>query len=193
MVLRLISCSPRRRIRSCHRHQRIWFCQTRSGSKNLRRLSISNGCQDHTVLPSASAPFVCVPSIAHGKPALRSPLHADAAASTASHPNVRDDGQRPSGGRDGWGYEVIWVRRERKYFCKGGWTAFYARTLICPSGNQWSAWLQEFTRFCRDLRASSHCAVIDGLDFREEARHFIFIEQLFRAGWRHIGERRLVE
>jgi hypothetical protein len=28
----------------------------------------------------------------------------DAAASTASRPNVRDDGQRPSSGRDGGGY-----------------------------------------------------------------------------------------
>jgi hypothetical protein len=35
-----------------------WFCETRLGSKNLRQLDTSNGCQDHTVLPYASAPFV---------------------------------------------------------------------------------------------------------------------------------------
>jgi hypothetical protein len=43
----------------CHRRRRIkvlrkpgWAC------KNLRRLDTSNGCQDHTALPSATAPFV---------------------------------------------------------------------------------------------------------------------------------------
>jgi hypothetical protein len=36
-----------------------------------------------------------VMTIAHGKPALRSIFTHDAAASTASRPNVRDDGQRP--------------------------------------------------------------------------------------------------
>src|SRR6266481_2841538 len=35
-----------------------WLCRTRLGSKNLRQLDTSNGCQDHTVLPYASAPFV---------------------------------------------------------------------------------------------------------------------------------------
>jgi hypothetical protein len=41
------------------------FCQARSGSQNLRQLSISNGCQDHTASPSATTSFVSVPSIAH--------------------------------------------------------------------------------------------------------------------------------
>jgi len=31
------------------------FAQTRSGPQNLRRLDTSNGCQDHTALPSANA------------------------------------------------------------------------------------------------------------------------------------------
>ena len=35
---------------------------------------------------------------AHGRSALRTPLAPDAAASTATRPNVRDDGQRPSCG-----------------------------------------------------------------------------------------------
>jgi len=34
--------------------------------------------------------------IAHGKPALRFRFMPDAAASTATRPNVHDDGQRPS-------------------------------------------------------------------------------------------------
>jgi hypothetical protein len=63
-----------------------------------------------------SAPFVCAPLIAHrsfaNPPCDHSGAH-DAAASTASHPNVRDDGQRPSGGRDGESYEgdLGWARR----------------------------------------------------------------------------------
>jgi hypothetical protein len=49
-------------------------------------------------------------------------------ASTASHPNVRDDGQRPLV-RDETAVNkpVIWVKRKRKYFCKEGWTGFGAR------------------------------------------------------------------
>jgi hypothetical protein len=44
---------------SCHRHRRIEWCgETRLGSQRLRRLDTSNGCQDHTALPSATAPFV---------------------------------------------------------------------------------------------------------------------------------------
>ena len=46
----------------------------------------------------------------------------DAAASTASRPNVRDDGQRPSSGQDDRDKEVIWVKREQEYFCKRDWT-----------------------------------------------------------------------
>jgi hypothetical protein len=51
---------------SCHRRRRISsFAQARLGSKNLRRLDTSNGCQDHTVLPYATTPFVCRAVIAH--------------------------------------------------------------------------------------------------------------------------------
>ena len=59
------------------------FCRTQPPvfAKRLRR---------------ALAPSSCVKDIAHGitRPAI--PSRADAAASTASRPNVRDDGQRPS-------------------------------------------------------------------------------------------------
>ena len=34
-----------------------------------------------------------------------------------------------------WDLEVIWVRRETKYFCKRGWTGNLAKhEVICPSG-----------------------------------------------------------
>ena len=57
------------------------------------RLSTSNGRQDHTVLPYAASPVVRTlcslrPTITTTRPTLP--------ASTASRPNVRDDGQRPS-------------------------------------------------------------------------------------------------
>jgi hypothetical protein len=57
------------------------------------------------------------------RPALRSPHAPDAAASTASHPNVRDDGQRPSYG-DGTARDVvlIWAGGEGECFWKRGWT-----------------------------------------------------------------------
>ena len=59
---------------SCHRHRRIkGNVRARSGRPHLRQLDTSNGCQDHTALPSASAPFVCALLIAHRpKPTLRS-------------------------------------------------------------------------------------------------------------------------
>jgi hypothetical protein len=51
---------------SCHRHRRInGFAEPGRVRKNLRRLDTSNGRQDHTVLPYASASVVCVLLIAH--------------------------------------------------------------------------------------------------------------------------------
>ena len=80
--------------------------------------------QDHTTSPSASAPFVSTPfdrSRVKTRPAIT--CVPDAAASTASRPHVRDDGQRPSDW-DGTavGIGVIWVRREMDSFCEQGWT-----------------------------------------------------------------------
>ena len=71
--------------------------RARSGSQHLRRLDASHGRQDHTVLPYASASFVCRatdrsrakarPSISLAQPALPRPPH--------SEPNVRDDRDTP--------------------------------------------------------------------------------------------------
>ena len=95
---------------SCHRHQRIdGFATPGWADENLRRLDTSNGCQDHTVLPYAATrlrqkaqPGFGVVRLARDdrsretRPAIS--FAPDAAASTASHPNVRDDGRRPSSG-----------------------------------------------------------------------------------------------
>ena len=98
MVLRLIPCSPRRRIRLVTVAHGLAVRILSVGLySNLRQLDTSNGCQDHTVLPYASA-LVRLRSRRSltGKPALQLRFALDAAASTASCPNVRDDGQRPS-------------------------------------------------------------------------------------------------
>src|SRR6202048_1507292 len=80
----------------CQRRWRInGFAEPGWACENLRQLDTSNGCQDHTVLPYAQAPFVCVLAIAHGQTRPAIPFHADAAASTVSHPNVRDDRDTP--------------------------------------------------------------------------------------------------
>ena len=97
------------------------FCRTQPPvfAKRLRR---------------ALAPSSCMKVIAHGKPALRFRFMPGAAASTASHPNVRDDGQRPSS-RDGMG------RASRSDLPDGESEIFLQQgagqdSLICPSGNQ---------------------------------------------------------
>jgi hypothetical protein len=59
MVLRLMARSPWRRIRLASIVGELTVCIARSGFANLRRLDASHGRQNHTLLPYASAPFVC--------------------------------------------------------------------------------------------------------------------------------------
>jgi hypothetical protein len=61
--------------------------------------------------------------------ALRTPLAPDAAASTATRPNVRDDGQRPSSGTARV-VRVIWGSREADYFCGRDWTGQISLKLL---------------------------------------------------------------
>src|SRR5258708_34950122 len=122
MVLRLISCSPRRRFRLATVIGELAFLPNPVGPQNLRQLDTSNGCQDHTALPSASVPFVCALSNRSqvAKPALRSPRAPDAAASTAFHPDVRDDHDTPlCGGWNGGIFKaVLGSGRKEKFFQK---------------------------------------------------------------------------
>jgi hypothetical protein len=139
-----MSCSPRRRIRLVTVIGELTAGPHPVGPTCLRQLDTSNGCQDHTVLPSATrlrqeASPGLVPvrrslsedrsnavrlraarSLTVTCPAI--PFTPDAAASTASHPASVTIAIRPSVGWDSDGYEVIWVGRKRKYFCKRGWT-----------------------------------------------------------------------
>ncbi len=92
MALRLMARSPWRRIPLASIAGELAALEARSGFANLHRLDTSHGCQDHTVLPYATTSVVLRAVPAHGKnrPA-NAPHTPDAAASTASHPNVRDD------------------------------------------------------------------------------------------------------
>jgi hypothetical protein len=81
-------------------------------------------------LPSASAPFVSKPFDRsrvwlNPKPALQFTCSPDAAASTASRPHVRDDGQRPSSGRDSESCKSdLGPRRSRIFFQRGARQAY---------------------------------------------------------------------
>jgi hypothetical protein len=111
---------------SCHRHRRIkGFAEPGWANKNLRRLDTSNGCQDHTVLPSALAPFVCAPQIAHEvQPALRLPMRARRCRVHRIPPRARDDRDTPlSWGETARLIEVFLPSGETNYFCKQDWTA----------------------------------------------------------------------
>src|ERR1700687_1291423 len=100
-------------------------CLSPVGPTRLREFNTSNGCQDHTTSPSAHAPFVSSPfdrSRAHNEPALPSRRAPNAAASTASRPASVTIAIRPSGGGTARDIDLIWVRREQKYFWKWDWT-----------------------------------------------------------------------
>ncbi len=128
MVLRLISCSPRRRIRLVTVICGLKVCPSPVGPTRLRKFSTSNGCQNHTALPSAKS-AVRLRAIRQltglNRPALPSPDIARRCRVHRIPPRVRDDRDTPlMWDRTVRDLEVIWVRREGKYFCKWGWTGF---------------------------------------------------------------------
>jgi hypothetical protein len=115
MALRLIARSPWRRIRLVTIVGELTAYPHPVGPTRLRQLDTSNGCQDHTASPYASAPFVCAPFDRsrvwlNPKPALQFTCAPDAAASTASRPASLTIRIRPSVGRDG---EDVLVSRGR--------------------------------------------------------------------------------
>src|ERR1700730_554639 len=71
MALRLMPCSPRRRIRLVTVAAGLMALAIRLDRSRHRQLGTSNGCRDHTVLPYALAPFVLRAGIAHERLALR--------------------------------------------------------------------------------------------------------------------------
>jgi hypothetical protein len=109
MALRLITRSPRRRIRLVTVIGELTASPRPVGPTRLRQLDTSNGCRNHTTSPYATTPFVCTPFDRsrvrlNPKPALPFTCAPDAAASTASRPASLTIRIRPSVGRDGEGY-----------------------------------------------------------------------------------------
>jgi hypothetical protein len=114
----------------------------------------STGLQDHTALPSATAPFVLRASIAHetskSPPCDRS---TRAALSRPPHPrpNVRDDRDTPlCAGRDGGNKQLIWGNHEADSFFARDWTAQislkglekldFSRRANCAGGREFYCW-----------------------------------------------------
>src|ERR1700687_1404035 len=108
MVLRLISRSPRRSGLFVTVVSRVFSQDLTPASRR----------QNHTPSPSASGPFLkfALPASTASRPA---------SVTIASAP-LRDGTARIS--------ELIWVRREQKYFCKWGWTGKLANTTDLPVG-----------------------------------------------------------
>jgi hypothetical protein len=104
MVLRLISCSPRRRIRLVTVICGLKVCLSPVGSTRLRELNTRNGCQNHTASQSAES-IVRLRAIRQLTGLIDPPCHPltspDAAASTASRPALVTTRDRPSVGQDG--------------------------------------------------------------------------------------------
>jgi hypothetical protein len=96
---------------------------TRLDQQHLRGLDISNGCQDHTTSPYASAPFVRAP-VDRSQLQKEQPCNylwrADAAASTASHPAFVTIAIRPSVGETRRVKPLICPTGPVKYFCGRG-------------------------------------------------------------------------
>jgi hypothetical protein len=121
MALRLTSRSPRRIGLCCLRRLRI------AGSSAPGRADLPSA--DLTPTTEASGPHDFAVRFSIVRPARRCPLTEtalrtnftlDTAASTASHPNVRDDGQRPfPGDRMARVLEVICPTAKAK-FCPSG-------------------------------------------------------------------------
>ena len=129
-------CSPRRRIRIVTVAERI-DGQVAPGWAGFAsaQLDISNGCQDHTVLPYATTSFVMRAVVHSRKAALRTTLRADAAASTASSPAFVTIAIRPScRERTGRAGSADLPDGLSEIFFAEGLDNFCARTLICPSG-----------------------------------------------------------
>ena len=91
--------------------------------------------------PFVHAPVECSQAFAQWKACPAIPLRDDAAASTASPPNVRDDRDTPLT-RDGmaWDKQMIWVGRKEEIFFERGLDRNF---LICPTGQDRGAVLSE--------------------------------------------------
>ena len=120
MALRLITRSPRRRIRLVTVVDELAASPRPVGPACLRQLDTSNGCQNHTTSPYAATSFVCAPFDRsrvwlNPKPALQFTCAPNAVASTASRPASLTIRIRPSGGGTGLALLLIWGGHQAKF------------------------------------------------------------------------------
>ena len=112
----------------CHRRLRIWRGKTRLGSHASANLTPASRRQNHTTSPSAKS-AVRLRAIRQLTGLVDPPCHPltspDAAASTASRPALMTCATPLFRDGTAMDLEVIWVRREGKYFCKGGWIGIW--------------------------------------------------------------------
>src|SRR6266478_2919292 len=123
MVLRLISCSPRR-SGFCHRRLRIWRVKTRLGSHASANLTPASRRQNHTTSPYAKS-AVRLRAIRQLTGLVDPPCHPltspDAAASTASRPAFVTTRDPPLlSERDGDGYRSDLGQAGTKIFLQKG-------------------------------------------------------------------------
>src|SRR6266567_997146 len=135
-----MACSPRRRIRLATVIGELTTCPRPVGPTHLRRLDTSNGCQDHTLLPYASAPLVL--RVCRSLTGFHPPCDPVARATLPRPPHPTPTfvtiASRPSS-RSGMAKVVslIWVNREAIYFLQEDWTGIREPS---PSGKSVDAW-----------------------------------------------------
>jgi hypothetical protein len=116
-------CSPRRRIRFVTVIGGYGFVSPGRVDITSANLAPATGARTTRFCrPFSAVRQRAARSLTGQKPALPSRHTPNAATSTASHPAFVTIAIRPSVGWDDEGYEVIWVGRKTKYFCKWGWT-----------------------------------------------------------------------
>jgi len=165
------------------------------GLDNLHQLDTSNGCQDHTVLPSAASlnhtprPARMLPEevsakafkrrsssrrpITHGITALRPLARPTLPRPPHSEPNVRDDRDTPLW-RAGTGGVVglIWGRREQVFLLRG----LDSNQVICPScqfaagSSRWIYWTGESVKHASDLLVAQPARPVCGRQFQRTIR-----------------------
>jgi hypothetical protein len=122
----LFRALPGERIRLVTVISGLRFCQTRSGRLASANLAPATGARTTRLCrtrKSICRPHAVYRSRGSSRPAIT--LRARRCRVHRIPSRVRDDRDTPLV----WGgtavdIEVIWVRREQKYFCKWGWTGF---------------------------------------------------------------------
>ena len=124
MVLRLIPCSPRRRIRLVTVADGL-AADRKPGRVRKTSASLTPATGARTTRLYRTQPHRSSCALHDRSRETRPAIAPDALASTAPHPNVRDDGQRPSFGT-GWRelIELICPTGKAEYFRNGGRRVF---------------------------------------------------------------------